>query len=294
MSGAIACGVEGSNPEQADAVEKLILDVLQDVADNGLPLEQVAASLHQLELSQREVSGGGYPYGLQLILTALTSATHRGDPVSLLNLDPVLAKLQEDIKDPTFIKHLARDLLLNNQHRLRLVMKPDTGLGKVKEQQEKDRLAEIQQGLSETRKQQIVDEAIALKQRQEMEENLDILPKVGIEDVPSDIFYAEKHSVSQSPLTLTSYNAGTNGIVYQQVIMAMPDLTSEEMDLLPLYSTCATEMGVGDKDYMATQLWHSSVVGSYSASANVRADKDDLDQLHGNISFSAKGLASNQ
>jgi hypothetical protein len=117
-----ACGVEGSNPENADAVEALILGVLQNVADNGLPQEQVEASLHQLELSQREVSGGSYPYGLQLILTALTSATHRGDPVSLLNLDPVLDKLQEDIKDPTFIKHLARDLLLNNQHRLRLVI----------------------------------------------------------------------------------------------------------------------------------------------------------------------------
>ena len=289
-----ACGVEGSNPENADAVEALILSVLQNVADNGLPQEQVEASLHQLELSQREVSGGGYPYGLQLILTALTSATHRGDPVSLLNLDPVLAKLKEDIKDPSFIKGLARNLLLNNQHRLRLVMKPDTDLGKAKEQQEKARLTEIQQGLSEERKQQIVDEAIALKQRQEMEENLDILPKVGIEDVPSDIFYAEKHSTSHSPVALTSYNAGTNGIVYQQVIMAMPDLTSQEMDLLPLYSTCATEMGVGDKDYMATQLWHSSVVGSYSASANVRADKNDLEKLHGNISFSAKGLASNQ
>ena len=42
-----------------------ILDVLRDVAENGLPQEQVAASLHQLELSQREVSGGGYPYGLK-------------------------------------------------------------------------------------------------------------------------------------------------------------------------------------------------------------------------------------
>ena len=29
-----ACGVEGSNPEQADAVEAMILDVLRDVADN--------------------------------------------------------------------------------------------------------------------------------------------------------------------------------------------------------------------------------------------------------------------
>ena len=75
-----ACGIEGANPEQADAVEAMVLKVLKDVAEQGLPYEQVAASLHQLELSQREISGGSYPYGLNLILTALTSATHRERP----------------------------------------------------------------------------------------------------------------------------------------------------------------------------------------------------------------------
>ena len=289
-----ACGVEGSNPQQADAVEAMILDVLRDVADNGLPHEQVAASLHQLELSQREVSGGGYPYGLNLILTSLTSATHRGDPVDLLNLDPVLDKLQQQIEDPEFIKSLARNLLLDNQHRIRLVMKPDRELAHGKEQAEKDRLTAIQATLNDAEKQAIVDNAAALKARQEMDEDLDILPKVGIEDVPKDIAYAEKHSSDSSPLPLTSYSAGTNGLAYQQIIMPMPTLTEEQMDLLPLYSTCVTEMGVGDRDYQATQLWHSSVVGAYSASASVRSDKDRLDQLHGNISFSAKGLARNQ
>ena len=289
-----ACGVEGSNPEQADAVEAMILDVLRDVADNGLPQEQVAASLHQLELSQREVSGGGYPYGLNLILTALTSATHRGDPVSLLNLDPVLEKLQQQIQDPEFIKSLTRDLLLSNQHRIRLVLKPDHQLAQRKEQAEKQRLADIQLNLSDAEKQAIVDNAAALKARQEMEEDLEILPKVGIEDVPAEVAFAEKHSTQTSPLALTSYQAGTNGLAYQQIIMPMPALSPAQMDLLPLYSTCVTEMGVGEKDYQATQLWHSSVVGAYSASASVRSDKDSLKQLHGNISFSAKGLARNQ
>lgn len=289
-----ACGVEGSNPEQADAVEAMILDVLRDVADNGLPQEQVAASLHQLELSQREVSGGGYPYGLNLILTALTSATHRGDPVSLLNLDPVLEKLQQQIQDPEFIKSLTRDLLLSNQHRIRLVLKPDHQLAQRKEQAEKQRLADIQLNLSDAEKQAIVDNTAALKARQEMEEDLEILPKVGIEDVPAEVAFAEKHSTQTSPLALTSYQAGTNGLAYQQIIMPMPALSPAQMDLLPLYSTCVTEMGVGEKDYQATQLWHSSVVGAYSASASVRSDKDSLKQLHGNISFSAKGLARNQ
>ena len=93
---------------------------------------------------------------------------------------------------------------------------------------------------------------------------------------------------------MTSYSAGTNGLAYQQIIMPMPALTDAQMDLLPLYSTCVTEMGVGERDYQQTQLWHSAVVGAYSASASVRTDKDSLDKLHGNISFTSKGLARNQ
>ncbi|MDG1311195.1 MAG: insulinase family protein [Porticoccaceae bacterium] len=289
-----ACGIEGANPESADQIEALILDVLRDVAKNGLPQEQVAASLHQLELSQRELSGGGYPYGLHLILTSLTSATHRGDPVSLLNLAPVLDKLQQQITDPEFIKSLAEDLLVNNQHRTRLILKPDPQLGRQKEQAEKDRLAAIKVSLSDGEKQAIVDKAAALKERQEMEENLEILPKVGIEDVPTEIAYAEKHSSVKGPVPLTNYSAGTNGLAYQQIIMPMPVLSDAQMDLLPLYSTCVTEMGVGERDYQQTQLWHSAVVGAYSASASVRTDKDSLDKLHGNISFTSKGLGRNQ
>jgi Zn-dependent M16 (insulinase) family peptidase len=53
-------------------------------------------------------------------------------------------------------------------------------------------------------------------------------------------------------------------------------------------------MGVGDRNYQETQLWHSSVVGSYSASASVCTHRQELSKLHGNISLACKGLASNQ
>ena len=92
------CGLEGSRPENADALEALVLDVLQKVVDEGIPAERVEAVLHQLELSQREISGDGYPYGLQLILEGLSSAIHRGDPVAVMNLDPVLEELRELIR----------------------------------------------------------------------------------------------------------------------------------------------------------------------------------------------------
>ena len=289
-----ACGIEGSNPQQADAVEAMIIDVLQQVAEQGLPYEQVAASLHQLELSQREITGGSYPYGLSLILTALTNATHRGDPVSLLDMDPVLEKMQQQITDPNYIKSLARELLLNNQHRIRLVMKPDTQLAAIKDKDEKQQLSEIKQSLDEQQKQAIVDSAAALKQRQEMTENLEILPKVGLEDIPKQINYVKPLSRQTKPLPLTGYAAGTNGLVYQQIVTPVPKLSSQQMDLLPLYSTCISEMGVGNRDYQQTQLWHSSIVGAYSASISATTNRDDLSQLQGNLSIACKGLANNQ
>ena len=67
---------EYSEIENRDKVEQLILDTLQKVADDGVSQQQIDSVLHQLELSQREVGGDGYPYGLQIILSAISACSH--------------------------------------------------------------------------------------------------------------------------------------------------------------------------------------------------------------------------
>ena len=288
------CGVEGSEPEHASAVEQLILNVLQKVADEGVPYDQLAASLHQLELQQREIGGDSYPYGLQLILTALTSATHRGDPVALLDLEPVLEKLRESIKDPDYIKQLARKWLVDNPHRVRLTLQPDTELAQRRDQAEADKLAKIKSALSEAEKQKVVEQAQALEARQLQKDDESILPKVGLEDIPVDMAYVPVTAQQQEPVALTSYGAGTNGLVYQQLVLPLPQLNEELLDLLPIYTTCLTELGVGERDYLSTQLWQSRVCGSIHAYASVRGTPDNVQSVSGHLTLSAKGLASNQ
>ena len=289
-----ACGIEGSEECKADEVESMIMAVVQSMAHDGIAFEQIASSLHQIELQQREVSGGGYPYGLGLMLTALTGATHRGDSAALLDLDPVLLKLHEKIKDPEYIKSLAKTLLLENNHRIRVVMPPDTKLGRHRDQIEKDRLNKLQLSLSEADKKNIVNRTRALRTRQETSENLNVLPKVTLLDVPPNISYPKKISLPSCKLPLTAYGAGTNGLVYQQIIIPFPELNSAQMEILPFYTQCASQLGVGDRDYKETQLWQASIVGNYSVSASVRADKEHLHTLRGNLCFSVKGLARNQ
>ena len=287
------CGIEGSETERAVALEHLVLDVLRDVAENGVPQEQVEASLHQLELQQREIGGDNYPYGLQLILTALTSATHRGDPIALLDLEPVLAQLREDIKDPAFIKKLTRELLLDNPHRVRLTLRPDQELSHRREQAEHARLNAIRAQLGEEQKQQLIARAKALLERQARKDDESLLPKVTLDDVAPEMNYIEAAGRQKTPLPLTHYAVGSNGLVYQQIIAPLPELNDTELALLPFYTSCLTELGVGARGYLEAQLWQSRVCGAIHAYASTRSEPDNAQTLSGHLVLSAKGLSAN-
>ena len=287
------CGIEGSTVEKAPAFEQLVLDVLNDVATNGVAHEKVEAVLHQLELSQREVGGDGYPFGLQLILNGLTAAIHRSDPASLLNLDPVIDSLREDIKDPEFIKGLVRELLLENQHRVRLTLRPDENLSQRKELAEKDHLSKIKASMSEVEKQQVIQRTEALLERQLQEDNPEILPKVDLDDVPADVKIPEATPLSISGTDSTIYKQGTNGLVYHEIICELPELNEDELTLLPYYSSCLTELGCSDKDYLQVQEWQSSVSGGIHAHHSIRAHTDNAQKTSAFYVFTGKALVRN-
>lgn len=288
------CGLEGSNPEQAQAVETLILDTLQSIADKGIAKEQLEASLHQLELQQREVGGDSYPYGLQMILTSLTSATHRGDPIALLDLEPALASLRKGIESDDFIKDLARNLLLNNPHRVRLTLRPDENMNDLRQAAETAQLAAKKAAMSECDKQQVIVQAKALAERQQQVDDEGILPKVGLSDIPEQLHYTAGIQCSLNKQPLSLYATGTNGLVYQQIIIKLPQLSAELLPLLPLYSICMTEVGIADKDYLQTQSLQAQIVGSLSAYSQIRGGSDNTDSIDAYFTLSAKALSRNQ
>lgn len=292
------CGIEGSDQDKADAFEQDVLAVLEKVAEEGLEQSDVEAVLHQLELHQREIGGDSYPYGLQLILSALTPATHYGDPIAYLNIEPVLAKLRESIKDPEFVKQKVRSLLIENNHRVRLVMTPDAGLSDRKDAAEAQQLAKIKAALTEQEKTAIIEQNKALAARQVQVDDDSILPKVGLGDVPETIITAqgEKHqgNIDSDILPTAFFPQGTNGLTYQQIIIDLPELTQEQISLLPYYTQCLTEVGCGELDYLQTQAWQSRVCGSITAFTSIRGAIDDEQSCQAYLVLSAKALSRNQ
>nr|MBP6724539.1 insulinase family protein [Halioglobus sp.] len=247
------CGIEGSEAENADALEALVLGVLERVATEGVSHDRMEAVLHQLELHQREISGDGYPYGLQLILQALGCATHYSDPIAVLNLEPVIALLRARIEDPHYIRQLARRLLLDNPHRVTLVMTADTQLSAQRNAAEAARLAAIKASLDGQARAQVLRLAEDLASRQQRIDDADILPKVELSDVPAslpDLAFEQNSPGGVLTIPVTTYGQGTNGLVYQQVVMSMPALQPAQLQALPLYTHILTELGLGDSDYL--------------------------------------------
>ena len=290
---AFMCGLEGSSPRHAAELEQRILEVLQEVAENGVSQARLEAALHQLELSQREIGGDHYPYGLQLMMGAISTAMHRGDPIALLNLDPVLDKMRKEIKQPRFIQNLVQEWLLDNPHRVRLVMKPNAGLEQVREAYTQAKLAQLKQTMSEAEKRQIIEQAQALDARQQQEEDEALLPKVGLEDVPAAIPMPTGEALDLPSGKHTRYAQGTNGLVYQQVIYDLPQLSPEQLQLLPLYTRFVGELGAGDQDYLQIQERLTEVTGGIYGYSVLRGAIDNEQSVKGILSFAGKALKRN-
>lgn len=286
------CGLEGAEREASADFEKLVLECLENIVQEGVDQEAVNSALHQLELSQREIGGDGYPFGLQLILSAMPAAIHHGDPLAALNLDPVIARLREDIQDSNYIPSLVRELLLNNPHRLTYTMNPDKQLGEHRQAAEQSRLETKYKAMDDKQKQQVKDLAVALQQRQNEVDDVSILPTVTRQDIPDDIAIAEP--TSEYHQQQTSFEAGTNGLVYHQLVLPWPKLTPEDLPYLGLLAQFYTEMGVGDADYLQLQARQANVCGSFSAFLSTRGAADDADSLKAYFVLSMKGLIDKQ
>ena len=285
-------GLEGSNPEHAEAVEALVLDVLKQVAEEGVPQEMVDAVLHQLELSQREISGDGFPFGLQLMVHSLGPILHGADAVDVIDIDPVLARLHEQIQDPDFIKGLAGEIVAN-PHRVRLVMRPDPSLGDEQASAEAMRLAQIKADMDDPSKQKVIVMAEQLLARQNQQDDPEVLPRVGLEDIPANLSIPDGEEHPVAGMTASCFARGTNGLVYQQIVVDLPEMDEELVELLPLYTEILPEVGYADLDYLQAQGQQAAVTGGIGASISIRGSVADAQRDRTLFTLSGKALLRN-
>ena len=290
------CGVQGSNPENAEEFKNGVFNVLEDVASKPVDTQMVDAILHQIELHQREINGDGMPYGLSLILNGLSSAIHHSDPVDVWDVDTAIANVKEELKDPMWLSNLVKEHLIDNPHRVQMTLVPDATKSAKEAEEEKARLAEIGAKLTEADKSEIIAQTEALKVRQDTPDDLNLLPKVGLEDVPAQMHIVQgqlREIISNrldTPLNL--YHAGTNGIYYNQVLIQIPDEIVKS-PYFSLMSILMGEVGAGEYGYLELQQLQTAVSGGIGMGASLRSKVDDKGKITAWLTLTTKSLVNN-
>ena len=288
-------GLRGSEAEHAEAVEQGIIDLLTQVASQPVDDETIETILHQIEIDQRHIGGDSMPYGLNLLLEGFSTAIHDGNPLDVWEVDEHLLWLREQVKDKQWLPNLIKHHLLDNNHRVRVTLTPDSEKSARLAAAEQVRLDTIAMDMSADDKSILKQQALDLAARQAAPDDLSLLPKVGLEDVPADISFKQGSQkqimLSGEQSTLFEYEAGTNGLYYYQVIVPLTDaINPENADsiykqlpandvinhpLLPVYLALLSELGTDSMDayeLQAKQAAHSSGV---TARVSQRTSIDD-------------------
>ncbi len=289
-------GVEGSEPQHAEAIETLILEVLNRVVSEGIDPEEAESVLHQIELNEREIGGDRYPYGLSLLMNLLSPALQDADPLPLLDINPELKRLRECIKDRFYVAGLVRRWLLDNPHRVRLSLRPDREMSARAREQEESDLLKISAQMTEQQQTDLIASMEALAERQSQCDDEDCLPRVGRADIPPAL--PEEPAVQvialTSGLSLGRGYAGTNGLVYQRIVMDMPVLDARLLPWLPFYKSIVTELGAGQEDYLSRQRRLAACTGGLALSEVAYTSPDNQQQAGAYLMLMGKALTRHQ
>jgi len=286
-----AIGLQGCAPESVAAVEAVILSTLEEVVRSGFSPERIDGAIHRLEFDHREVTGNGYPYPLSLLFRMLGPWLHNDDPVSPLLLDAHLARLRREISQGPFLEGMIRRWLLENPHRVTLVLRPDPEMQRREEAESAEELEKLKETLTAEERDKLIIAARDLQHEQERSQDLSLLPTLTPADIPRQ---EETPVCRQQSGRLWTFPQPTNGIGYLIGHLPADRLKRELRPFLPLWCAVLPQLGSGGLPWTATAERIESATGGIQFSTETLQALDGVDSFRPVVEVRAKALVRNQ
>ncbi len=279
----------GCRSDAEHMLEELVRKTLFEVVEKGLQKNLVDGAIHQLEMSRTEITGNSCPYGLSLYFRSALLQQHGGNAEDGLCVHSLFKTLREKIVDPTYLPSLIKKHILNNKHFIRVVMHPDLELSQKEVHEEEKILAQIQKKLSAQQTAKIIKQAQDLADMQE-EDNIDLLPKVTLQDVADHgkEFSIEKEKVG--PYSLFHHNCFTNGHIYTDIVFDLPLISEEDLTYLRLFTLILPQMGCGGRSYVENLDYILEHIGGAGLSLDLYPQANDPNLIKPALSVRGKAL----
>jgi presequence protease len=287
-----ACGLKDTEEHAGEAVQKIILDVLQSLVEQGIEAELIESAIHQIEFHRKEVTNTPYPYGLKLLMSFVGSWMHDGDPERILKLDDDMARLRAEIDKGPFLEQRIQFYFLENHHRVRMLLAPDQQKSSSEESRVLEELKARQASLTPADIQKIEEDTVKLKQLQESHEDISCLPTLALSDIPPEIeTYAP--SAVDAQLPLWRYDQPTAGIFYFSGASAAAQVDKDLLPWVPFFCYAFSKIGTARWDYSTMARRIDAVTGGFNMTGQARVLYDHSGSCLPMVSVSAKCLARN-
>lgn len=265
-------GLRSIDPDHAREVETCIMDTLGALAEEGVPAGAIDAALNSLEFHLRENNTGSFPRGLSAMLASLGTWLHNGDPLAPLAWEKPLASIKARLAagEKIFEQAITR-WFLDNTHVSTVILLPDFKLDERRQQAETDRLARIQQSLTEAERRELAEASRTLREAQQKPdtpEALATVPCLSIADLPRENAILPGESRTSGTADIFVHDLNTTGILYGQLLLPLDAVPQDLLPLVPLYARGLTEMGTKRHDFVDLGTLMASRTGGLGAYAH--------------------------
>ncbi len=290
-----AAGLRKSLPEKAPEVEKLILDTLRQQVQDGLDKELLEGSLRQVEFSLREITGSHFPFNLRLAERCYRSWIYDGDPLAHLAFEEPLSFIKEQYSSrPSFFADIIRKQLLENQHRLRSVIKASSEMGTRLEQQTEKHARELTKDFSHQDKERYFQLTKILLEQQKTSPSpsaLATLPRLKKSDLPLRGREVPTEEMDLDGVKLYAHPLFTSGIVYFDISFDLRGVPLSLLPYLPVYSELITRCGAAGLSYEQTAKRIALSTGGVDSSVSCKMMIGDGNELFFRTFMHSKALA---
>jgi len=247
-------GLKGVAEQDTEKVERLILETLNQIAEEGFDPETLRASLNTIEFSLRENNTGSYPRGLVMMLNAVENWVYGHNPIEALAFEAPLNAIKHRFQaGERFFENLIRQHFLENPHRVSLVLRPDPQLGQRRAAAEQQRLQQARAQMSPQQLDEIVQITRELKRRQETPDSpeaLATIPMLTRTDLEPKVKTIPSEGIRLAESKLLYHDLFTNGILYVDLGFDLHSLPQEWLPYLPIFSRALLETGTCDLTFV--------------------------------------------
>ena len=284
-------GIRGSEADRADRFAALIDATLAEIAERGITGAMVETAFRQAAFEYLEVQP---MFPLHTLFRVVGSWIYGADPLRFLRLGTHLATCRERWqREPDLFARLLRERLIDNPHRLNVVMRPDRAMQGELDERLSTRVRRIEEGMSDD---QVAAAAAAAAELEQLNstpntpQQLASLPQLQVADLPGKLQHVATEVRDVAGITLLRNDLFANGVNYLAFDFDLTGLPAELWPYLPRYLEAIDKLGAAGAGYEEIARRKASATGGIRSSLSIGHHALHPERTLRGVRFSLKAL----